>query len=565
MTQALFDDRTLEILDRQRMLLHRLADSLEAAKLDDDARKTRDAAEGLSETFLVVIVGEFNSGKSSLINALFEAELMEVGPIPTTAKITILRHGDEAFERQRSAFLMERRRPDELLRYLTLVDTPGTNSIIEEHQRLTEDFIPRADIVLFVTSYDRPLADSERKFLQYIRSDWGKTFVGVINKVDLADSEADLQQVLEHVASGIEEALGFRPTLFATSARLAKSGGNDAPEWKAQGFTRFRLYVRETLTGPDQLAIKLAAPLDVTEARLRVLDAAVTARSEALAGDEAHLESMKKRLLATRDHVAVIAADTRRKVDALLVDMEERGTAFINSSFRASNITLLRDKDRFREEFSRQVVRDLDRETESIVSEGVDRLHQRAMQLWQEIVLEIRAGETSASGMDRQASLRAVEREAGKLLARHNVREEARSILENAAGQTGLVRMAGIGAVGLGALSTVLVVTTTLDVVGGLGILTAGALGVASFAILPRARRQARDAWSSRITSLRSDIDAGLDKELSKQTNSLMDGASQVVAPYEQAVNQEREDVTRALTIREEVAEELVALRREVG
>lgn len=562
---TLFDERTLTILDRQRILLHRLADSLEAAKLEEDARRTRETADALSETFLVVVVGEFNSGKSSLINALFGTELMEVGPIPTTAKITVLRYAEKEFERQRSAYLMERRRPDELLRYLTLVDTPGTNSIIEEHQQLTEDFVPRADIVLFVTSYDRPLADSERKFLYYIRSDWGKQFAGVINKVDLADSQEDLQQVVEHVASGIEEALGFRPTLFAASARLAKLDAPDAPDWKTRGFSQFRTFVRETLTGPDQLAIKLAAPLDVAEARLRLLNTAVSERNKALQQDEARVESMNGRLAATRDHLAEIAVQTRREVDTLLVDMEERGTAYIDSAFRPANINLLRDKDRFREEFSRQVVRDLDREIETLVSEGVDRMHQRSMQLWQEIVLEIQAGETAASGLDRQAALRAVEREAGKLLARHDVREEARSILENASGQTDLVKMTGIGAIGLGVLSGVLVVTSTLDVLGGLGILTAGALGVASFAILPRARRKAKEAWESRVSALRRDLGAALNKELHQQGETLASRAANVVAPYEKAVWQERADVTWALSIREEVTTELGALRKEVA
>ena len=565
MSARIFDDHTLAILDRQRALLNRLADALDSAKLPDDARRTREAAESLSETFLVVVVGEFNSGKSSLINSLFGAELMEVGPIPTTAKITILRYGEEPFERQKSAYLMERRRPDDLLRYLTLVDTPGTNSIIEEHQQLTEDFIPRADIVLFVTSYDRPLADSERKFLHFIRHDWGKSFVGVINKVDLADSKEDLQQVIGHVGSGIEEALGFRPTIFAASARLARSGSDDAPDWKTEGFSHFRRFVQETLAGPDQLSLKLGAPLDVTDARLRVLDSAVEARNKALNQDETRLEKLKARLASTRDHIAGIASETKRKVDALLADMEERGVSYIDRTFRPANINLLRDKDRFREEFARQVVRDLDREIESIVSEGVDDLHQRAMQLWQDMIFEIRAGETPVSGLDRQAALRAVEREAGRLLARHDVREEARAILHNAAGQTDLVRMAGIGAVGLGALSAILVVATTLDVLGGLGILTAGVIGVASFTILPRARRQAKDAWGKRISSLRRDIEQGLTTELDRQAETLLGHAEDVLAPYESGISDERQEVTRALRIREEVEEELQALRRELA
>ena len=58
----------------------------------------------------------------------------------------------------------------------------GTNVILERQQRLTEEFVPRADLVLFVLSADRPLSDSELRFLQYIRT-WRKKVVFVVNKV----------------------------------------------------------------------------------------------------------------------------------------------------------------------------------------------------------------------------------------------------------------------------------------------------------------------------------------------------------------------------------------------
>ena len=47
---------------------------------------------------------------------------------------------------------------------MNLVDTPGTNVILQRQQRLTEEFVPRADLVLFVLSADRPLTESEVYF-----------------------------------------------------------------------------------------------------------------------------------------------------------------------------------------------------------------------------------------------------------------------------------------------------------------------------------------------------------------------------------------------------------------
>lgn len=44
---------------------------------------------------------------------------------------------------------------------MIIVDTPGTNVILQRQQRLTEEFVPRADLLLFVISADRPLTQSE--------------------------------------------------------------------------------------------------------------------------------------------------------------------------------------------------------------------------------------------------------------------------------------------------------------------------------------------------------------------------------------------------------------------
>lgn len=57
--------------------------------------------------------------------------------------------------------LYERRLPAEILRKVNIVDTPGTNVIVERQQRLTEEFVPRSDLVLFILSADRPFTESE--------------------------------------------------------------------------------------------------------------------------------------------------------------------------------------------------------------------------------------------------------------------------------------------------------------------------------------------------------------------------------------------------------------------
>ncbi|NIO72666.1 MAG: dynamin, partial [Anaerolineae bacterium] len=101
-----------------------------------------------------------------------------------------------------------------------IVDTPGTNAIIRRHEEITGEFVPRSDLVLFVTSADRPFTESERIFLERIRN-WGKKVVIVLNKIDILEGEADVEKVVGFITEHAQRLLGFAPEVFPLSARLA--------------------------------------------------------------------------------------------------------------------------------------------------------------------------------------------------------------------------------------------------------------------------------------------------------------------------------------------------------
>src|SRR5918911_1200679 len=128
----------------------------------DQVATIRQALADLDHLFLLVVAGEFNAGKSALINALLGETVLAEGVTPTTAAVTLLTHGETPERRERTDGLLEVRYPLELLRELALVDTPGTNAVLRHHEQLTRDFVPRSDLVLFVTSADRPFTESER-------------------------------------------------------------------------------------------------------------------------------------------------------------------------------------------------------------------------------------------------------------------------------------------------------------------------------------------------------------------------------------------------------------------
>ncbi len=135
--------------------------------------------------------------------------------------------------------------PAELLREVQIVDTPGTNAIIREHEQITTNFVPRADLVLFVTSADRPFTETERAFLETIRG-WGKKIVVVVNKVDIFERPEELDEVLTFVRSASQQLLGTSPEVFAVSARLALRAKQGSPSvWTASRFEPLERYIAD--------------------------------------------------------------------------------------------------------------------------------------------------------------------------------------------------------------------------------------------------------------------------------------------------------------------------------
>ena len=220
-----------ELLAENRRLLGDLRQALVRfdASAEDQATLERSAVQ-LDELFLLVVVGEFNAGKSAFINALLGSKILEEGVTPTTTHVHVLKHGGAVARTPVESALDVITAPVELLHDINIVDTPGTNAIHREHEAITREFVPRSDLVLFVTSADRPFTESERGFLERIR-DWGKKIVIVVNKIDILETPEDVDRVLAFVAENARTLLGFAPEIFPVAARLAlraKTAGDAA-------------------------------------------------------------------------------------------------------------------------------------------------------------------------------------------------------------------------------------------------------------------------------------------------------------------------------------------------
>jgi tRNA U34 5-carboxymethylaminomethyl modifying GTPase MnmE/TrmE len=188
--------------------------------------------------------------------------------------------------------------PLPLLKELNIVDTPGTNAIIRRHERLTDEFVPRSDLVLFVTSADHPLTESERQFLERILA-WGKKIVFVLNKVDIFRRRfrpAGSPRV--HPETRYDDSRRS-PQLFPVSAKLAQRAVSEAdPEERARlrslsGFDDLEQYISATLDDISRLELKFNNPLGVAERLVRQAGQSLSAQSEALDEDKLTAASLE--------------------------------------------------------------------------------------------------------------------------------------------------------------------------------------------------------------------------------------------------------------------------------
>lgn len=574
----------IDLLERERALLAGMEQLLLSIGAPEDTRRrVSELAVSLDELFLLVVAGEFNAGKSTLVNALFGRRVMEEGPVPTTDKITVLRHADADEVHRRSEFVTERRLPHPLLEHLAIVDTPGTNSIIREHQALTEDFVPRADLVLFVTSYDRPLSESERQFLNFIRGAWRKQLVVAVNKADLAETEEALAQVLAHVRDGLTTILGADssarpPLVFPVAARKAllakEAAGPDAdasvyradPRWEESRFGPFERFLTETLTADARISLKLAGPLDATETLLADAEARIAERSTILLDDDEQLTRLRERFSQVRTALDDVTARATAEIDRELLEMESRGGRFLDDTIRLTRVKLLRDRNAFREEFSRQVIRDSEARIEARLGEAADAILRRVYDLWNETYARLadlrKAPSGSGSGFlyDRDEVLRDVLRSAKSRVDAYDMQEEARRLLENA---RSALTVGGATAVGLGAAAAVLIAATAFDVTGG--ILAVGAAATLGLIVLPFQRRRAVREFAERVSALRTDLRTSLENAFRTEADSAIARVSALLQPVETLVESQRAKINSETTARERLVREAADIRDAVG
>ena len=570
----LLDAEQQKTLGRVRGVVADLRTGLAGVPADeDDAGTLKAALKQLDDFFLLVVVGEFNAGKSALINALLGASVLEQGVTPTTAVIQILRHVAQAGEPAGHGVRMVTHEAP-FLRDIHLVDTPGTNAITREHESLTQRFVPRADLILFVTSADRPFTESEHLFMERIR-EWGKKIVIVINKADILQTPEDLDRIRTYVRDSVQTLLHFAPELFPVSAKMAleaKVAGDD-DLLATSRLPALERFILDALNDTERFRLKLLNPLGVGHRLVEKYSGVIADRLRVLEGDVTTVEQIRSMLVGFQRELGRGLELRLSEIDNLLHRFEKRGNDFFEETVRVGRLFDLVNRSKVRSDFERQVVGDLPREIEQTVETVIDWLVNSDLQQWQDVRerLTRRQSEQSermagrlAGGFEYNRShlLETVGASVQTTLEQHDQRAEAVRIASSVQGAVANAALLEVGAVGLGAIVSLLATSTAVDVTG---ILAAGLLATVGFFVLPRRRRQAKRELADRIGELRKQLSGALTTQFDTETVASVRRIEDAIAPYVQFVEGERGRLQARVDEITAIDGRLVELQSELG
>lgn len=580
MARAVLEDRQRLLLEQERQLANDLQTCLtDFAEAGSFADTLRQVTLSLDDLFLLVVVGEFNAGKSACINAMLHADVLEEGVIPTTHQVTILRYGEGKEQQRREQGVLEQHFPVEFLRDISIVDTPGVNAVLLEHQRLTEEFVPRSDLILFVTSVDRPFTQSERVFLERIRG-WGKKIIILLNKIDMVRRPEELQQIITFVRENCKQLLGFQPDIFPISAHLAQQArgavGHQAVElWERSRCGALEAYLFQTLDEAERLRLKLLSPLGVIERVLTETERAIEQRARLLAEDARTVSTIDEQIRLYREDMQQQFQIRLSAIDKILVEMRMRGDRFLREIIRLGRLFDLVNSDKIREAFEREVIGNSGVRIEQAVQELIDWMVEQEHRQWQNVMeyierrrqVSLRKDEEMVGSLgkqfdyNRRTLLQSVARTVNGVLLTYNPQAETAQLAQDLRGTVAQMALAGASGVGLGALIVTLVGSLAADFTG---VLAGAMLLGLGLGILPLQRRRALQDFNGKMEELQKRLQQTLSEQFQKELNNSSGRIHDAIAPYTRFVRAEREKTAAMQERIGQLGQRMLALKEQI-
>lgn len=567
MAKTLLQERQRQLLQQERQLASKLDTCIMTFEGNENHKITlQQILVSLDDLFLLVIVGEFNAGKSACINSLLHNDVLEEGVIPTTQQVTILRYGDQYNTHPQTQSIAEIDYPAPFLQDISIVDTPGVNAVLLEHQRLTEEFVPRSDLILFVTSVDRPFTQSEKDFMQRIRS-WGKKVIIILNKIDLLRDSAELQKIINFVSDNCKHLLDFQPDIFPVSALQAQRARNAAGDqavdlWERSRFGKLEEYLFQTLDEAERVRLKLLNPLGVMHRVLLEMQQAVDERAKLLAEDARTVITIDEQLQLYQEDMRKNFQHRLTEIENIVLEMRHRGDLFFDDTMRLRHVLDLVQTERIRQEFEQQVLGNSAQRIEQAVQELIDWMVEQEHRFWQNIMdfldrrrqVSLRNEDQMLGSVSREFDynrrtlLQSVSRTVSGVIQTYDQEAETIQLSQNMRRAVTDAALTSAGGIGLGAIIVALVGTMAADVTG---ILAGVGLVLIGYGIIPLRRKKAKQEFETKMNELRTSLSTSMNDQFHKELHNSINHIQDSIAPYTRFVRSEQQKTT---AIQEQIA-----------
>lgn len=477
----------------------------------------------MTEPFMFVIVGEVKAGKSSFVNALLEAgrEICAVAPQPMTDTIQQILYGEKEESVSVNPYLKKVYLPVDILREIAVVDTPGTNSIVERHQEITEHFIPASDLVIFVFEAKNPYRQSAWDFFEFIHREWHKKIIFVLQQKDLMSPEdlaVNEAGLFDHaLKKGMSE-----PAIFSVSAKDELEGRFDR-----SNFSAVRDYIRTHVTGGRGAAMKLknnvATSRNILD-RIRIdLDTRIRQFEQDTAFRKDILLTLDNQEKKSNHHVSLLIENLLNGYDRITKSIGQEladGLSFPALLKRSlmgifSKQATIGD---WLENLAKKLELHLNAELRNKLNDGVVDLADSVQMMAKMIDLKIRSGDTVVKGDTyifetiserRAATLKELQEAFSRFMSRSENFSDTRLFPENTTVSPNIAAGSGAAVIGiiLAGVTKMAVLDITGGVLTGVGMLFAGITAGVQ-------RRRIVQGYNDEITRGRAQMQDVLDGKL---------------------------------------------------
>jgi small GTP-binding protein len=557
------------IILEEKALLEALLSELRSLSDKELEDKLLTIKEGLENFFSVVFIGEFSTGKSSIINALLGKKLLPEGITPTTDKVTIIRYGEEPkeYEEEGKRVISVQ---DERLKGFLIVDTPGTNVTLEEHEKIVREFIPRADIVFFVIGAERAVTESETRLIRFIREEWLKNTVFILNKIDIVEDRDELERLIEYSKREIERIFKIKPFLIPVSAKLAIQAKltGDHELYLRSGMAELEEYIFSALNEEERIRVKIKGyselALNLCVEIKRVLESSLNQIIE----DTKQLDEFENKLEGIKEEILENSKRFTERIRNRLLEFKTRGIEFIDELIRFENIFKLIRKEKIAKEFeskvSTQTIKELEKDLEALINwaERSERaLMESAIDFYNSCVRSTQFKSATGFSYNRSRLIDTVRLELEERKKQIDPRVLGEKMVDSARGAIASVLGLQVGSLALGAAVVSAFSSVIVDITG---ILTTIAVIATAFSLLPRKRRNAIKEFSKKIDGLIEELISSVRFQLERDLDGIKLGVLDSLIPLKNFYKTEQKKIIASKERVNRIYGEILALKESV-